>query len=141
MNRIMAIDYGDKRTGVALSDLTGTLAGQSQTLDVQGKSLIAAIVKLAEDNQVETIVVGLPRNMDGSHGFRAEATKEFTDKLCARGLNIVLRDERLTTVSAHNILNKQNKRGEKRKAVVDAIAASLILQDYLDFLNNSITPM
>ncbi|MCL2546421.1 MAG: Holliday junction resolvase RuvX [Oscillospiraceae bacterium] len=135
MPRILAIDYGDKRTGVCLSDPTGTLAGQAQTLTLQGKNLIAAIVDMAERNQVETVVVGLPRNMDGSYGFRAEITQEFVEKLRTRGLNIVLRDERLTTVSAHNILNTHNKRGDKRKAVVDAVAASLILQDYLDFLN------
>ena len=144
MNRILAIDYGDARTGVALSDLTGTLVGQAQTLKLQGKALITAIVELAESNQVETVVVGLPRNMDGSYGFRAEITQAFAEKLRETGLNIVMRDERLTTVSAHNIINERDVGRGKRKSSksnVDAVAASLILQDYLDFRNSSVTPM
>ena len=138
--RIMAIDYGDARTGVALSDISGTLAGQAQTLTLTGKKLVAAIVDMASQNQVKTVVVGLPRNMDGSYGFRAEITQVFADKLRARGLIVVLRDERLTTVSAHKILNTQNKRGDKRKSLVDSVAASLILQEYLDWRRQSTLP-
>ena len=133
MSRIMAIDYGDARTGVALSDVSGTLVGQAQTLTLTGKKLVAAIVDMAGEHQVDTVVVGLPRNMDGSYGFRAEITQTFADKLRVRGLTVVLRDERLTTVSAHNILSTQNKRGDKRKGLVDSVAAGLILQEYLDY--------
>jgi len=134
MSRIMAIDYGDARTGVALSDLTGTLAGQAQTFTLTGKALLNALTALAKDNQVGTVVVGLPRNMDGSLGPRAQVSQDFAQKLTGRGLTVVLRDERLTTVSAHNILKDNGRSGKRRKPVVDAVAATLILQEYLDFL-------
>ncbi len=141
MSRIMAVDYGDVRTGVALSDLTGSLAGQAQTLTLQGKALLTQLVALAQDNDVSEVVVGLPRNMDGSHGARAQLCQEFAQKLRNRGLQVVLRDERLTTVSAIGILNQHNVRGKERKGKIDAVAATLILQDYLDFRNNSVTPI
>jgi len=106
--RIMAVDYGDVRTGVALSDITGTLAGDARTLTLTGKALVNAIAELAQSENAGTVVVGCPRNMDGSYGPRAMKTIDFTEKLKNRGLPVVLRDERLTTVSAHAILNAQN---------------------------------
>jgi putative Holliday junction resolvase len=95
---------------------------------------IADIVKLAKDNIVGEIVVGLPRNMDGSEGPRAELCREFAAKLeAATGLKVTMWDERRTTVEAHNILSQHNYHGQKRKNTVDAVAASLILEGYLAF--------
>jgi len=96
---------------------------------------IADIVKLCKDNMVGRIVVGLPRNMDGSEGPRAELCREFAEKLReATGLETVMWDERRTTVEAHNILSEHNYHGKKRKNTVDAVAASLILEGYLNSL-------
>jgi putative Holliday junction resolvase len=133
MSRIMAIDYGDVRTGIALSDLTGTLTGQTGVLTLTGKKLIASVAETARLHGVETVVVGCPRNMDGSYGPRAQACTDFAELLEARGLTVVLRDERLTTVRAHGILREHGKDARKRKQNVDAVAASLILQEYLDY--------
>ena len=93
------------------------------------------IVKLAKDNMVGEIVVGLPRNMDGTEGWRADICREFAQKLGeATGLPIVMWDERRTTVEAHNILSQHNYHGQKRKNTVDAVAAGLILEGYLNSL-------
>ena len=90
------------------------------------------IKKICLEKKAEKIVLGLPKNMDGSEGFRAEACKEFAKLLSEKtGLSVDFQDERLTTVSAHNILNATDTRGKKRKAVVDAVSAVLILEDYL----------
>ena len=100
--------------------------------------LIDEIKSLAEKHKVEQFVVGLPKNMDSSIGERAIKCQEFADALRqASGIDTVLRDERLTTVSAHNALNATNTRGKKRKAAVDQVAAVFILQDYIDFRRNS----
>ena len=136
MNRIMGIDYGDARTGVAMSDLLCTLVGSTAVVPSRNaEKAIADIVRMAKENQVGTIVVGLPRNMDGSEGVRAELCREFAQKLGqASGLPIVMWDERRTTVEAHNILSQHNYHGQKRKNTVDAVAASLILEGYLNSL-------
>jgi len=136
MQKIMGIDYGDARTGVAISDLLCTIVGSTTVVPSRNtEKAIADIVRLAKENMVGTIVVGLPRNMDGSEGPRAELCREFAQKLGeATGLNIVMWDERRTTVEAHNILSQHNYHGKKRKSTVDAVAASLILESYLNSL-------
>ncbi len=133
--KIMGIDYGDARTGVAISDLLCSIVGSATVVRSRNADkAIADIVKLVEENQVGTIVVGLPRNMDGSEGPRAALCREFADKLReATGREVVMWDERRTTVEAHNILSQHNYHGQKRKDTVDAVAASLILEGYLAF--------
>jgi len=135
--RIMGIDYGDARTGVAISDLLCTLVGSAKVVPSRNTDkAIADIVKIAEENQVGEIVVGLPKNMDGTEGSRAQLCREFADRLGqATGLPVVMWDERRTTVEAHNILSQHNYHGKKRKDTVDAVAASLILEGYLNFKN------
>ena len=135
MQKIMGIDYGDARTGVALSDLLCSIVGSTTVVSKKKKKkAIADIVRLAKENQVGRIVVGLPRNMDGTEGPRAALCREFAAKLQeATGLDVVMWDERRTTVEAHNILSQHNYHGKKRKDTVDAVAASLILEGYLNF--------
>ena len=133
--KIMGIDYGDARTGVAISDLLCTLVGSATVVPSRNtEKAIADIVRLAQENQVGEIVVGLPKNMDGTEGARAELCREFADKLAqATGLPVSMWDERRTTVEAHNILSQHNYHGKKRKDTVDAVAASLILEGYLAY--------
>ena len=135
MYKIMGIDYGDARTGVAISDLMCSIVGSTCVIPSRNtEKAIADIVKLAKDNMVGEIVVGLPWNMDGSEGPRAELCREFGKLLGeATGLPIQMWDERRTTVEAHNILSQHNYHGKKRKNTVDAVAASLILEGYLNF--------
>lgn len=134
MQKIMAIDYGDARTGVAISDLLCSIVGSTCVIPSRNtEKAIIDIVKLCNDNMVGRIVVGLPRNMDGTEGARAELCRAFADKLAeATGLPITMWDERRTTVEAHNILSQHNYHGKKRKNTVDAVAASLILEGYLN---------
>ena len=133
MKRIMGIDYGDARTGVALSDLLCSIVGSAQVVPSRNTDkAIADIVRIARENEVGEIVVGLPRNMDGTEGARAELCRAFADRLKeATGLPVAMWDERRTTVEAHNILSQHNYHGKKRKDTVDAVAASLILEGYL----------
>ena len=135
---IMAIDYGDVRTGVAVCDKMEMLASPVCIIEQRNPDLlIDRICSLAVDYKAEMIVVGLPKNMDSSEGERAQKCKSFAEALCEKsGIETVLRDERLSTVVAHNILNTTNTRGKKRKAVVDQVAAVMILQDYIDFRKN-----
>ncbi len=137
--RIMGIDYGDARTGVAISDLLCTIAGSATVVPSRNREkALADIVRLAKENQVGEIVVGLPRNMDGSEGPRAALCREFGEQLKAlTGLPVAMWDERRTTVEAHNILSQHNYHGKKRKETVDAVAATLILEGYLDFKKRS----
>ena len=134
MKRIMGIDYGDARTGVAMSDLLCSIVGSTTVIPSRNREkAVADIVRLAKEQDVGTIVVGLPRNMDGSEGPRAELCREFAQILGeTTGLEIVMWDERRTTVEAHNILSQHNYHGQKRKNTVDAVAASLILEGYLN---------
>lgn len=133
--KIMGVDYGDARTGIAISDLLCTIVGSTCVVPSRNtEKAIADIVKLVQENAVGEIVVGLPRNMDGTEGARAELCREFADKLAqATGLPVKMWDERRTTVEAHNILSQHNYHGKKRKNTVDAVAASLILEGYLNF--------
>ena len=141
--RIMAVDYGDARVGVAVSDISRALTGDAWVLNVKDRADIAgAIVTEAAARDVSVIVVGYPRNMDGTVGPRALISEQFADRLrgkCATddpgGIEVVLWDERMTTVSAHRILNDAGKFGKKRKKAVDAVAASLILESYLQSLS------
>jgi putative Holliday junction resolvase len=134
MKRIMGIDYGDARTGVAMSDLLCSIVGSTVVVPSRNRDkAIADIVRLAKEQEVGKIVVGLPRNMDGTEGPRAQLCREFANLLGdATGLKIVMWDERRTTVEAHNILSQHNYHGQKRKNTVDAVAASLILEGYLN---------
>ena len=134
MQKIMAIDYGDARTGVAISDLLCSIVGSTCVVPSRNREkAVADIVKLCKDNMVGKIVVGLPRNMDGTEGVRAELCREFAQILGeATGLTVTMWDERRTTVEAHNILSQHNYHGKKRKNTVDAVAASLILEGYLN---------
>ena len=135
MNKIMGIDYGDARTGVAISDLLCSIVGSTCVIPSRNtEKAIADIVKLAKDNMVGEIVVGLPKNMDGTEGVRAELCRDFAQQLNeATGLQGVMWDERRTTLEAHNILSAPNYHGKKRKNTVDAVAASLILEGYLAY--------
>lgn len=130
---IISVDYGDVRTGVAACDKLQLLASPVTVIKQKDPELLSEkIKKICLEKKAEKIVLGLPKNMDGSEGFRAEACKEFAKLLSEKtGLSIDFQDERLTTVSAHNILNATDTRGKKRKAVVDAVSAVLILEDYL----------
>lgn len=132
---IMAVDYGDVRTGLAVCDKNEILASPVVVITESDRErLIEKIIYYARERQAEAFVVGLPKNMDGSEGFRAEACREFAGMLAEKsGLEIQMYDERLTTVSAHNALNATNTRGKKRKAVVDAVSAVMILEDYMSF--------
>ena len=134
--KIMAIDYGDARTGIAVSDSMGWLVGSTTVIQSWNRDKTAAAIReLAEKNGAERLVMGFPRNMDGSEGPRAELYKEFADLLReVTGLEVVLWDERRTTIEAHQILSDHNYHGKKRKNTVDAVAASLILEGYLNFL-------
>ena len=133
--KIMGVDYGDARTGIAISDLMCSIVGSTCVVPSRNKEkAMADIVKLCKDNMVGEIVVGLPKNMDGSEGPRAELCRQFASELeIATGLPVKLWDERRTTVEAHNILSQHNYHGKKRKNTVDAVAASLILEGYLAF--------
>ena len=135
MNKIMGVDYGDARTGIAISDLMCSIVGSTCVVPSRNREkAVADIVRLCKDNMVGEIVVGLPRNMDGTEGARAQLCREFAEVLKeATGLPVAMWDERRTTVEAHNILSQHNYHGKKRKETVDAVAASLILEGYLAF--------
>ena len=133
--RVMGIDYGDARTGVAISDLLCSIVGSTTVVPSRNhEKAMADIVRLAKENEVGEIVVGLPKNMDGTEGPRAELCRSFARELeKASGLPVAMWDERRTTVEAHNILSAHNYHGQKRKNTVDAVAASLILEGYLAY--------
>ena len=135
MKRIMGVDYGDARTGIAVSDLLCSLVGTTTVIHSRNpEKTVAAICDLVKEKDVGEIVVGLPKNMDGTEGARAELCRAFAQRLEeVTGLPVKLWDERRTTVEAHNILSQHNYHGKKRKDTVDAVAASLILEGYLAF--------
>ena len=135
---IISVDYGDKRTGIAICDKLEMLASPVCVITEWNQEVLAKkIVEIANEKKADQIVVGLPKNMDGSMGFRSEACQTL-GTLIQRLIEIpvVYWDERLTTVSAHRILSENNVRGKKRKNVVDAVAADIILQDYIDSKKN-----
>ena len=131
--KIMAIDYGDAHTGVAISDATGTLAGFSTTIDAYREDrLLEGIGQLIAEHGVTELVLGYPKNMDGTLGPRAEKAAAFGETLKElTGLPLTLWDERRTTIDAHNILFNNGQNAKKRKKTVDAVAAALMLEGYL----------
>ena len=133
--RIMGVDYGDARTGIAISDLLCTIVGSTTVIHSRNMAkTIEQIGELIKQHQVTELVVGLPKNMDGSEGARAELCRTFAKQLeLATGMTVHFWDERRTTVEAHNILSEHNYHGKKRKNTVDAVAAALILEGYLAF--------
>ncbi len=135
--RVLAIDYGDARTGIAISDALGMIVGQTTVIHSRNaKKTADEIAKLVRQVGAEKLVMGFPRNMDGSEGPRAELYREFAALVEeVTDMPVVLWDERRTTVEAHNILSAHNYHGQKRKNTVDAVAASLILEGYLAFLS------
>ncbi len=135
MKRVMGVDYGDARTGIAVSDLLCSIVGTTSVIHSRNmEKTITQICAMVKESDVGEIAVGLPKNMDGSEGVRAELCREFAAKLQeATGLPVHLWDERRTTVEAHNILSQHNYHGKKRKNTVDAVAAALILEGYLAF--------
>ena len=136
MKRKVALDVGDVRIGVAVSDMLGITANPRETYVRKGKTFeddINYFVKYAKEEDADAFVIGLPINMDGTEGPRAEVTREFGDALKeASGLQVIYVDERLTTVSAERMLIGADVRREKRKQVIDKVAATIILQSYLD---------
>lgn len=133
--KILAVDFGDARTGIAISDLLCSIVGSTTVIHSRNtEKTVQEILKLIRENNVSELVVGLPRNMDGTEGPRAELCRAFAAQLAqAAGLPVKLWDERRTTVEAHQILSDHNYHGKKRKNTVDAVAASLILEGYLAF--------
>ena len=131
--RLMGIDYGDARVGIALSDPLMIMSQGYKTIQNDGTdALFTEIAEIIKEKEVTKIVIGLPKNMDNSQGFRTEATMEFADKLKTfTDVEIDFSDERLTTVSAHGFLNEMNVRGKKRKGAVDTLSAALILETYM----------
>lgn len=134
--RVLAIDYGDARTGIAVSDASGLIVGQTTVIhSYNAEKTAREIARLVRETGAERLVMGFPRNMDGTEGPRAALYREFAKRVeetC--GMPVVLWDERRTTVEAHQILSDCNYHGKKRKNTVDAVAASLILEGYLSFL-------
>ena len=134
---ILSVDYGDARTGVAVCDKMEFLASPVGVIhETYEPKVIAKLKGIIEEKKPELIVVGLPVNMDGSKGERAQKCTLFAEKLKEEtGIEVKLYDERLTTVSAHRILSENNVRGQKRKNVVDAVSAVMILESYLKAKN------
>ena len=133
--KIMAIDYGDAHTGVAVSDRTLTLCGYSTVVNAyRPEAVIEQLQKLIAEHEVTELVLGHPINMDGSRGPRAEKAEAFAEQLrAATSLPVTLWDERRTTIDAHNILASNGKRAKERKKTVDAVAAALMLEGYLTY--------
>lgn len=138
---IIGVDYGDVRTGISVCDKTEMLASPVCVIEEKDAQTLAKKIKaICEEKKAQMIVMGLPKNMDSSEGFRAQACREFAELLKTEtGLDVAMRDERLTTVSAHNVLNVTDVRGKKRKKIVDEVAAVMILQEYLDYRKNNPT--
>ena len=139
MERILGIDYGDKRVGVAVSDLLGFTSHGVGTIENNGlNTLVRKLESIINEYKPKKIVVGMPLNMDGTRGFRADATDKFISSLSEvyKG-EIVTWDERLTTMGASRFLNETNTRGKKRKGVIDTVSACLILDSYLTSAKNS----
>lgn len=137
---IMSVDLGKARTGIAVCDKTEFLASPYTVIfEKSPKVLPNKVAQAAEDVKAELIVVGLPKNMDGSEGESAQNARAFAETLRKlTGIETVMQDERGTTVTAHNFLNTTNTRGKKRKNVVDEVAATIILQDFLDSKKNAL---
>jgi len=132
--RKLGIDYGAKRTGLAITDVMGIVASPLETFMSQGmKQDIEHIVGIINTKQVDTVIIGMPYNMDGTMGKRAKST-EFFGRTLSKAIKVpvIFRDERLTTVEAYDKLNQAKVKKKKQKAVVDQVAAQIILQDYIN---------
>lgn len=138
---IMSVDLGKARTGIAVCDKTEFLASPYKVIfEKSPQKLPQKVAEAAKETKAELIVVGLPKNMDGSEGESAQNARNFAEKLRElTQIETVMQDERGTTITAHNFLNDTNTRGKKRKNVVDEVAATIILQDYLDKRHNGLT--
>lgn len=136
--KIMAVDFGDSRTGIACCDKSEMLASPAGVIGEKDfDQCIKKTAQAADENKADIIVVGYPKNMNNTLGDRAEKCQMFAEKLKElTGKPVELWDERCTTVSAHNYLNVTNTRGKKRKAVVDAVAATIILESYMGYRKN-----
>ena len=136
--KILAVDLGKARTGLAICDPEERLASPVGTItEYNPEKRLEKVTQKAKELECQAIVVGLPRNMDGSEGESAPGARAFAQMLQeATGLPVELRDERLTTVSAHGFLSAADKRGKKRKALVDTVSAVLILEEYLRYRQN-----
>lgn len=136
--KIMAVDYGDARTGLAVCDKTEFLASPVGVIhDKSIRSVLQKVAYATKEYDVKEVVVGYPQNMNGTVGERAEKCRKFAEKLQELvEIPVKLWDERSTTVSAHQYLNETNTRGQKRKDVVDAVAATIILESYLNYRKN-----
>lgn len=136
---IMSVDYGDARTGIALCDRLESLAYPVEVINGGYAPKVAdRIAQLTDEHKPELIVMGYPKNMNASEGFRAEKCARFAELVKeTTGIPVELWDERLTTVSAYNLLNDADTHGKKRKKVIDAVAATVILQDFLDYRRNA----
>lgn len=132
--KIMSIDYGDVRTGIAFCDKNETLAYPYTVIkESYQPKLIQRIIDVVSDEKPEKIIIGLPKNMNGTYGYRCDECKSLGNELTKSiDLPIEYQDERLTTVMAHNVLSANNVKGKKRKDNVDAVSAVMILQSYLD---------
>lgn len=137
--RILGIDFGDARIGIAVSDIMGwTAQGVGTLRNRRWEKLSCELLEILKKYAPEKIVLGLPKNMDGTLGFRADATYEFAESLkTIYGGEIIFWDERLTTVGATRFLNETNTRGKARKDVIDTVSACLILEGYLNSIKNS----
>ena len=135
---LLAVDLGKARTGLAVCDENEVLASPAGVVsEWNPERLMERIAEEVKNRGAKEIVVGLPRNMDGTEGESAQNARTFAERLAERtGLPVHLQDERGTTITAHNYLNDTDTRGKKRKAVVDAVAATVILQAYLDYRRN-----
>lgn len=133
MKRVLGIDFGDVRVGVAVSDELGFLAHPLETIDVRRTPAVERIRELAAEREVETVVVGMPRNMNGTHGPASEKAQKFAAELrAALPCQIITWDERLTTVSAQRSLQQAGRKAKDQKNIIDQAAAQVILQSWLD---------
>ncbi|MGN0459157.1 MAG: Holliday junction resolvase RuvX [Eubacterium sp.] len=132
--KILSIDYGDARTGIAVSDVREILASPYCVIkESYQPKLVKKIIEIIEKENAEKIIIGLPRNMDGTYGYRCDECKALGEAISKEtDLEIIFEDERLTTVMAQDVLSSNNVRGKKRKDTVDAVSAVMILQGYLD---------
>jgi len=133
--KVLGVDYGEKRTGIAISDDLGLIANPIKTITETNKTcLINEILQIIKENNIEKVIVGKPLNMNGTEGMRVQKTIEFADDLEKQAkIHVELIDERLTTVTAHNILNETGLNGsKKRKNIIDTLSAVIILQQYLN---------
>jgi len=136
---IMSVDLGKARTGIAVCDRSEMMATPLTVIEEWNRDkLLEKICSLAAERKAQRIVVGLPVNMDGSEGESAQSAREFADRIRENsGIEVVMSDERCTTMTAMTYLNQTDTRGKRRKAVIDAVAASIILQDHLDRRRNA----